>query len=101
MIHREAAANSTSVQPDTPPPFRPAGELGDWWRTGLRWDGLAQELEGGASRSGREAKYGCEQDTVTYQRSRSGFLTGAVWPCGCGAALPAFSVSLNLVSPAD
>lgn len=40
MIHREAAVYSTSVQPDTPPPFRPAGELGDWWPKGLGRDGL-------------------------------------------------------------
>lgn len=73
-IHREAAANSTSVQPATPPPFRPAGELGDWWRTGLGWDGLDQEVGGwGGGCSGREAKYGCEKNTVMHKRSRTGF----------------------------
>lgn len=87
------AANSTSVQPVTPPPFRPEsfreeGELGDWWRVGLGWDGLH-----------RVCVRVC---TYIHKRSRTGFCLGGLTPRGCGAAPPfSFSESLNLVSPAD
>lgn len=59
MIHRETTANSTSVQPGTPPPpLRPAGELGDWWWTGLGWDGLARDEWGVLS---MDVKEGCRR----------------------------------------
>lgn len=87
-IHREAAANSTSVQPDTPPPFRPesfreAGELGDWWRDDLGWDGLHHVC---VCVCGGEAKYGCEKGTLMHRRSRTGLCLGGVTPAA--AALP-------------
>lgn len=64
MIHREA--NSTSVQPDTPPPFRPESFRGRRIRRlvverpggGM---GLMREGAGGCVRPGRGAEYRCEK----------------------------------------
>lgn len=99
MIHREAAANFTSVQPDTPPPvrtesLREAGESGDWWRDGLGWAGLGwASPRGGGGGTGREAKYGREKGALMPKRSRTGFCLGGETPAA--AALPSLHF-LNL-----